>query len=99
MIREEPEKQKTRSALFASRLRDCGRGKSLEAAPNKKREGKGKNVPRQFGRSRWRPSTQHGSAKRKPPLREKSLFIPLSHDEIEKHTRAGYLLEASGACT
>jgi hypothetical protein len=35
------EKQKPRSALFASRLRDCGRGDSPEAAPKQERGGKG----------------------------------------------------------
>jgi hypothetical protein len=40
-VREEPGKQKPRSALFASRQRDCGRGNSPQAAPKQKRGGKG----------------------------------------------------------
>ena len=35
MVREEPGKQKPRSAVFESRVRDCGRGNSPEAAPSK----------------------------------------------------------------
>jgi hypothetical protein len=42
VIREEPGKQKPRSALFASRPRDCGRGNSPEAAPRQEAGGKGK---------------------------------------------------------
>ena len=42
VVWEEPGKQKPRSALFASRPRDCGRGNSPEAAPKQKRGGRGK---------------------------------------------------------
>lgn len=35
-VREEPGKQKARSALFASRPRDCRRGNSPEAAPKQR---------------------------------------------------------------
>jgi len=38
------EKQKPRSALFASQLRDCGRGNSPEAAPKQMRGRKGKSA-------------------------------------------------------
>jgi hypothetical protein len=41
VVREEPGKQKPRSAVLASRLRDCGRGNSPEAAPEQMRGGKG----------------------------------------------------------
>ena len=41
-VREEPGKQKPRNAAFASRLRDCGRGNSPEAAPKQMRGRKGK---------------------------------------------------------
>jgi hypothetical protein len=40
-VREEPGKQKPRSAICASRVRDCGRGNSPEAAPKQKGRGKG----------------------------------------------------------
>ena len=51
VVREEPGKQKPRSAPFASRLRDCGRGNSPEAAPKQMRGGKGTNALRQFKQS------------------------------------------------
>jgi hypothetical protein len=57
---EEPGKQKPRSALFASRLRDCGRGNSPEAAPKQMRGGKERNVPSQF--IRWTEIVRDGRA-------------------------------------
>jgi PadR family transcriptional regulator len=47
-VREEPGKQKLRRAFFASRLGDCGRGNSPEAAPKQMRGEKGRSIPVQF---------------------------------------------------
>jgi len=61
VTRGEPGKQKPRSAAFASRLRDCGRGNSPEAAPKQMRGGKGRNVPRQLHALRQRPWRLQGA--------------------------------------